>query len=122
MRSIVAVELDGWSRAGTDLHVLRPYAERHAPIAGLAVARHRKGRGRRGGIACLERHPHTAVVRRRDSPGQEIHLRRTDEARDKAVLRPIVEIERRADLLDASARSTTILSAMVIASTWSCVT
>ena len=34
----------------------------------------------------------------------------------------VVELERRADLLDAARRSTTMRSAMVMASTWSCVT
>ena len=45
-----------------------------------------------------------------------------DEAGDEAVARAVVELERRADLLDPPACSTTILSASVIASTWSCVT
>ena len=52
----------------------------------------------------------------------EIHLGRADEAGDEEVGGAFVEFERRAELLDCPALSTTILSAMVIASTWSWVT
>ena len=37
-----------------------------------------------------------------DPAGQHVHRRRTDEARDEEIRRPVVEIERRADLLDAA--------------------
>ena len=33
-------------------------------------------------------------------PLQEVHRRRADEARDEQIVRPVVELERRADLLD----------------------
>ena len=57
-----------------------------------------------------------------DRGRQHVHRRRADEAGDEEVGRAVVEVERRADLLDAPSCMTTILSAMVIASIWSWVT
>ena len=57
------------------------------------------------------------------SSAQQVHRRRADEARDERVRRLLVEVDRRAVLLDAARRrSSTTRSAIDIASTWSCVT
>ena len=53
---------------------------------------------------------------------QDVHLRTADELRDEQIAGSLVEFARRADLLDEPSRSTTILSASVMASIWSCVT
>jgi hypothetical protein len=50
----------------------------------------------------------------------DIHRRRADELRDEQVVGPVM-LQWIADLLDPSCM-TTIRSAIVIASTWSCVT
>ena len=56
-------------------------------------------------------------------PGiQEIHLRTADEAGDKGIVGIVIQVHRLAHLFDPPARRTTILSASVIASTWSWVT
>jgi hypothetical protein len=52
----------------------------------------------------------------------DVHGRRADELGDEEVGRALVEFQRRADLLDMPAESTTMRSASVIASTWSWVT
>ena len=59
----------------------------------------------------------------RRSPGQaKVHGRRADEAGDKEVRRLFVEMNGRPDLLQDAVFITAIRSAIVIASTWSCVT
>jgi hypothetical protein len=47
---------------------------------------------------------------------------RADEARDKRRRRPLVDLARRGDLLDAPARITAMRSEIASASSWSCVT
>src|SRR6266849_4620447 len=78
--------------------VLRTHAEQHRAIAGkIAQARalvgHADAKARRDRIklAAGVLEPHV----------EEIHGRRADEARHEPVLRPVVDLERRADLLDA---------------------
>ena len=93
-----------------------------APVAGGRVSvaqrqRTRAGRCRRARPRSL-RSPLAG-----DARLEEIHARRAEEAGDEEIARPIVELERRADLLDRRrALMTTMRSAMVIASVWSWVT
>ena len=64
--------------------------------------------GRRGGERPADRQRHAvagdeaAAVGAVDPAGQHVHRRRADEARDEEVRRHVVEVERRADLLDAA--------------------
>ena len=54
---------------------------------------------------------------------QQVHRRRADEARDERVRRALVELgRRRRPARSGPSRSSTTWSAIVIASTWSCVT
>ena len=82
--------------------------------AGHDLKRHRREAGRCDGDG--------ASRDRRHFGGDEVHARRTEKAGDEAVGRAVVELERRADLLDLPSLRTTILLAIVMASVWSCVT
>jgi hypothetical protein len=74
--------------------------------------------GRRAPGRCAPR----TMARRHECGRQHVHRRRADEARREDRGRPLVELGRRRVLLDRPFRISTTWSAMVMASTWSCVT
>ena len=77
--------------------VLRADAERHR-LAGLGPCAERIAVERQAALAGRERQ----AVRRLLEPAlDEVHARRADEAGDEQVGRAVVEVERRADLLDS---------------------
>ena len=96
--------------------VLGPHAERN--LLAVACRRADLSGQRVPPAASTYALPFAAAQRAVD----DVHRRRADELRDEQVVRPVVELERRADLLDAPSCITTMRSAIVIASIWSCVT
>ena len=81
-----------------DDEMLGPDAVDHGlPIA----AGRRRGQGQTDAVGALEFQPAVGANR----PVEEVHRRRADEAGDEQILWPIVELERRADLLDQRRRA-----------------
>src|SRR3954454_14179521 len=93
--------LDGFDRAGqlhrmprTFTQMLRADAEGHG-CAGLCEAAADWDRHR---LRLAEIDGQTPGIDGQDLALDEVHLRRTDEAGDKLILRMVIELERRADL------------------------